>query len=286
MSRPLRIEYPGAIYHITSRGNARQKIFLKQADYNQFLFIFKEIMTRYNWTCYAYCLMPNHYHLLVETPDGNLSQGMRQLNGIYTQKFNFIHKRVGHLFQGRYKAILVEKDGYLTELIRYIGLNAVRAKLVKMPEQWKWSSHREMLSKKEKDFIICRDKVISIFENISEYKKFIRQKTEEINFWEDLKGGIVLGSAEFVDKINNYIQPDRKLTKNIPRRERYVSRPKLSEIFNNDISDKKERNENIYKAHFNYGYTLTEIGDNLGLHVSVVSRAFKKIMNNKAKNKT
>ena len=113
MSRPLRIEFPGAVYHITSRGNAKQLIFLDDLDKRKFLKVLSSVIERFNWLCHAYCLMSNHYHLVIETPEGNLSRGMRQLNGVYTQIFNQKHKRVGHLLQGRYKAILVEKESYL-----------------------------------------------------------------------------------------------------------------------------------------------------------------------------
>ena len=109
MARPLRIEYPGAIYHVTSRGNARAAIFKEDADRELFLEALQQVVERFNWLCHAYCLMDNHYHLMIETPDGNLTAGMRHLNGVYTQRFNRRHRRVGHVFQGRFKAILVDR---------------------------------------------------------------------------------------------------------------------------------------------------------------------------------
>ena len=118
MARPIRLEFPGALYHITSRGDRRDDIYENDADRKSFLSLFENVCADHNWVCHAYCLMSNHYHLLVETPDGNLSGGMRQLNGVYTQLFNRVHNRVGHVFQGRYKAIHVEKDDYLQELCR------------------------------------------------------------------------------------------------------------------------------------------------------------------------
>jgi len=136
MARPLRIEYEGALYHITTRGNARAAIFLADEDRNLFLKTLSEVPIRYGWICHAYCLMPNHYHLLVETPSPNLSRGMQLLNGIYTQEFNRQHKRSGHLFQGRFKAILVEKESHLLELARYIVLNPVRAGMVTSIDDW------------------------------------------------------------------------------------------------------------------------------------------------------
>jgi REP element-mobilizing transposase RayT len=130
------------VYHVTARGNAREPIFFDDEDRQSFLTILGSVVNRFNWLCHAYCLMGNHYHLLIETPDGNLSRGMRQLNGVYTQKVNRRYSRVGHLFQGRFKSILVDKGSYLLELARYVVLNPVRAKLVKDPKDWEWSSYR------------------------------------------------------------------------------------------------------------------------------------------------
>jgi putative transposase len=142
MARPLRLEVPGALYHVTSRGNNKAAIFLDDEDRTLLLRILTSVNKRYHWFCHAYCLMRNHYHLVVETPDGNLSKGMRQLNGVYTQAFNKRHKKTGHLFQGRYKAILLQRESHLLEVCRYVVLNPVRAKAVQLPEAWQWSSYR------------------------------------------------------------------------------------------------------------------------------------------------
>jgi len=142
MVRPLRIEYAAAVYHITSRGNEKKAVFKDDQDNTNFLNVLQHVNKGCHWICHAYCLMDNHYHLLIETPDGNLSLGMRQLNGVYTQLFNKRHQRTGHLFQGRYKSILIEKDSYLLEVCRYVVLNPVRAGMVERPEEWKWSSYR------------------------------------------------------------------------------------------------------------------------------------------------
>ena len=127
MARPLRIQYDGALYHVASRGNERRIIFKDDSDRTAFLDILLKVNKRYNWLCHSYCLMDNHYHAIIETLDGNLSEGMRQLNGIYTQAFNRRHKRVGHVFQGRYKSILIQKESHLLEVCRYVVLNPVRA---------------------------------------------------------------------------------------------------------------------------------------------------------------
>lgn len=280
MARPLRIEYPGAFYHITSRGNAKQNIFKTKNDFIDFLNILNENIERYNWKCYAYCLMSNHYHLLIKTLDPNLSQGMRQLNGIYTQKFNYKHKTVGHLFQGRYKAILIDEEKYFYELVRYIVLNPVRANMVKIPGNYPWSSHREMLANNEYG-IIDREDVLNRFDGVQEYEKYINQKIEDRDIWEDLKGGLVLGSINFVENIKKYISKESKKSANIKKIEKHVGRPTLSEMFDGKYSDRKERNELIYKAFRDYGYSLSEIGREVGLHNSFVGKIVKNIIKKK-----
>ena len=146
MARPLRLEFAHALYHVTSRSDRREDIYHDDADRQAWLSVLAQVCKRFNWTVHAYCLMSNHYHLLVETPDANLSAGMRQLNGVYTQLTNRAHRRVGHVFQGRFKAIVVDKDNYLLELARYVVLNPVRAGMVEEPGQWPWSSYGAMLA--------------------------------------------------------------------------------------------------------------------------------------------
>jgi REP element-mobilizing transposase RayT len=141
MSRPLRIELSGGVYHVTSRGGGREAIYWSDVDREAWLALLGRVCERFNWVCHAYCQMSNHYHLVLETPEGNLAQGMRQLNGVYTQTINRSRQRVGHVFQGRYKAILVEKDSYLLELARYVVLNPVRAGMVSDAGDWPWSSY-------------------------------------------------------------------------------------------------------------------------------------------------
>lgn len=145
MTRPLRLEFPGALYHVTSRGDHREAIYRDAVDRQAWLDTIALVCKRFNFVVHAYCQMTNHYHLLVETVDGNLSQGMRQLNGLYTQAYNRRHRLVGHLFQGRYKAILVQKESYLLELTRYVVLNPLRARMVTSLDDWPWSSHHCVL---------------------------------------------------------------------------------------------------------------------------------------------
>ena len=129
------------MYHVTSRGDRREDIFLDDEDRQMWMDVLGLVCERFNWVVHAYCQMSNHYHLLLETADGNLSAGMRHLNGLYTQRFNRRHGMVGHLFQGRYKAILIQKEAHLLELARYLVLNPVRAKMVATPDEWPWSSY-------------------------------------------------------------------------------------------------------------------------------------------------
>lgn len=153
MSRPLRIQYEGAVYHVMNRGNARQDVFYAASHYQLFLRCLEETINLWDVKLHAFSLLPNHYHMLVETPMGNLSRAMRHLNHVYTQRFNRLAGRDGHLFRGRYKAILVEEDAYLVELMRYIHLNPVRAGLVKRPEQHRWTSHRFYLKQNGANYL-------------------------------------------------------------------------------------------------------------------------------------
>jgi REP element-mobilizing transposase RayT len=163
MARPLRIEFSGALYHVTSRGDKRDDIYLDNADRECFLSVLSDVCERCNWVIRAYCLMTNYYHLLVETPDGNLAIGMRQLNGVYTQRFNREHKRVGHVFQSRYKTIIVQKEAYLLELARYIVLNPIRARMVRCARDWPWSSYRETSEQRSAPKWLKTDWILSAF---------------------------------------------------------------------------------------------------------------------------
>ena len=189
MARPLRIEFPGALYHLTARGNARREIFLEDGDRWMFLSILADLVKRGNWICHGFCLMDNHYHLLIETPDGNLSEGMRQLNGIYTQKFNRNHAKVGHVFQGRFKSIVVDKDAYLLELCRYIVLNPVRAGMVEHPKDYLWSSYRATAGLTKKPDFLTSDWILAQFGDDrkrakKEYRKFVLAGISEESPWE------------------------------------------------------------------------------------------------------
>jgi len=140
MARALRIEYEGAVYHVTNRGNGQEMIYREEADWKAFLGIMSDVVSEFGWRIYTYCLMGNHYHLLLETPQPNLSQGMKELDQQYTRRYNWKYEHSGHVFQGRYWSGLVLNDNYLIDAASYLLLNPVRAQLVHSPEEWRWSS--------------------------------------------------------------------------------------------------------------------------------------------------
>ena len=151
MSRPLRIEYPGAWYHMMNRGRRAENIFSNKADHTTFLELLIESAEMWNVRIAAYCMVPNHYHILLQTPDANLSRFMRHVDGVYTQRFNRSHQFFGQLFSGRYKSILIDADNYLLQLVRYIHRNPLQAGMVNKMEAYKWSSHKGYVSDAKKN---------------------------------------------------------------------------------------------------------------------------------------
>ena len=274
MSRPLRIEIPGALYHITSRGDGREVIFLSDGDRGSFLDVLAEVVRVFNWADHAYCLMDNHYHLLVETPDGNLSKGMRHLNGVYTQRFNRQHGRVGHVFQGRYKALIVEKEAYLLELARYIVLNPVRAKLVRCPEEWLWSSYRATVGLCAAPSWLTTDWILGNFstqrnEATRHYADFVAGGIQGRSPWSNLKNQIFLGSDTFVEALQSKVSSNPPLSEIPSAQQRPLPKPLA------DITDGFPRNEGIALAYTSGAYGMREIGDHYGLHYSRISRILK-----------
>jgi len=222
MSRPLRIEYPGAWYHVMNRGRRSEKIFLDKNDYKTFIDLLIEACELWNVYISAYSLMPNHYHLLINTPEGNQSRFMRHINGVYTQRFNKSHIMEGQLFKGRYKSILVGGDSYLLQLVRYIHRNSLRAKIVKEIDDFQWSSHQAYVSTSKGWDWLRKDLILSIFsenkkERIKEYWHYISQKdkNELIQILERKKLPTILGRDEFIFTIKEkYYQ--LKKNKEIP----------------------------------------------------------------------
>lgn len=280
MTRPLRIEYPGAVYHVTSRGNEKKAVFKDALDRENFLNTLQQVNKRYNWLCHAYCLMTNHYHLLIETPDANLSLGMRQLNGVYTQLFNKRHKRTGHLFQGRFKGILIQKDSHLLEVCRYVVLNPIRAGMVENPQQWKWSSYRATAGQEKSHPSLTTNWVLGQFSGKRKmakrkYSQFVNGEIGEKSIWTEVKGQIILGEDKFVDSLADLLKKHRQIPE-IPRSQRYANRPTLEKIFQGGILiDKRKRDEKMAEAVERYAYRQSEIARHLSLHVSTVSNILR-----------
>ncbi len=286
MSRPLRIEFPGAAYHITSRGNEKKAIFRNDQDKKSYLELLALVVKRFHWLCHGYCLLGNHYHLLIETLESNLSRGMKQLNGIYTQKFNNKYKRVGHLFQGRYKAILVEKESYLLELSRYIVLNPVRAGIVSQPEEWPWSSYCAIIGKVKKPEFLIIDWILSQFsldkkKAIEEYKQFVILGYNTEFPYNELVGQIILGSEGFLKKVSNYLsQKPKDNMQEVPRKQQLSLLPQLDEIFQEEVGKGTPRDNIIYMVYYDYNFTMREIGEYLGLHYTTISRVINRCEKN------
>jgi REP element-mobilizing transposase RayT len=278
MARPLRIEYPGAVYHVTSRGNARGRIFENDQDREGFLELFAAVVKKFRWICHAFCLMGNHYHLLIETPEGNLGKGMRQLNGVYTQTFNRRHRRTGHLLQGRYKAILVEKESYLLELCRYIVLNPVAARMADAPESWGWSSYRATAGFGAVPGFLTTEWVLAQFGNKPEraqqrYVAFVHDGLRAPSPWKGLRGGVLLGEDPFVERCRGESSGFYD-TKEVPKAQRFAHRPSLEEVFA-DRDGREEQSRAARVAHVEWNYPLKEIGSYLGRHYATVSKMIK-----------
>ena len=275
MARPLRLELAGGLYHVTLRGDRREAIFLDDADRLVWLEVFAQTCKRFNWVCHAWCLMDNHYHIVVETIEGNLAQGMRHLNGVYTQTFNRTHKRVGHVFQGRYKAIIVEKDGYLLELARYVVLNPLRAGMVKDIADWHWSSYAAMLGIQATPEWLQTDWILGQFSPqrrraINRYMDFVRAGVGLPSVWEQLSGQVFLGSDRFLKRMQ--AMSDKVAIGEIPRAQR---RP-VAKPLDYYLTKHRDAKAAMIAAYATGDYTLQAIADHFGVHYATVSRAVKK----------
>jgi REP element-mobilizing transposase RayT len=227
MARQLRLEFEGAFYHVTARGNAGEKIYLDDGDRRSFLRLLGKEIQQQRWLCYAYCMMDNHYHLLLETPEPNLSRGMRRLNGVYTQTFNRRHQRVGHLFQGRYKCIIVDKESYLLELSRYVVLNPVRAKMVMHEREWPWSSYRATAGLVRAPQWLHVSGVLGLFDGTDNtrtdlYRQFVREGLGQSSPWEEMRGQIFLGREPFLAEMERLAK--RRPLDNVPLVQREPTR--------------------------------------------------------------
>ena len=298
MARPLRLEFAHALYHVTSRGNRREDIYHDDADRQAWLSVLAQVCKRFNWTVHAYCLMSNHYHLLVETLEPNLSAGMRQLNGVYTQLTNRAHGRVGHVFQGRFKAIVVDKDNYLLELARYVVLNPVRAGMVQDPGQWPWSSYGAMLAPgwlPGADWL-ATDKLLAYFapdqqsldrvpdrladREIAQqrYVNHVREGIGLPSVWKDVSGQVYLGDEKFINKMSAMAEQTPQGARTgrsrleIPHAQR---RPVPLPLAVYVQQHHNNRNAAIQAAFAAGSYTMAQLAEHFGLHYTSVSRIVK-----------
>ena len=273
MSRPIRIEFPNALYHVTSRGDRREAIFESDDDRLSFLQTLGQVVEQFNWLCYAWCLMDNHYHLLIQTPDGNLSKGMRQLNGVFTQLSNRRHGRVGHLFQGRFKAILVDSDAYLLELARYVVLNPVRARMVKNAANWRWSSYRASMGLVPADPFLAVDGLLAQFaarRSLAQtrYARFVAEGIKAPSPWQQLKGQVFLGDEHFVEQMQSLAAKHHRDDVQIPVVHRRPPAASLRQIENSAT----DRNTAIVQAHGTGMYSYQQIAHHFGIHFTTVGR--------------
>ncbi len=283
MARPLRIEFAGAIYHVTSRGDRREDIYENDADRQCFLDVVSQAMKRFDAVALAYCLMDNHYHFVIQTQRANLSSLMRQINGIYTQAYNRQHNKVGHLFQGRFKAILVDRDAYLLEVCRYVDLNPVRARLVRAPGNWRWSSYAahtgtvagpEWLDTKAVYGYLLGHTPVTSAQTAKAANRYaaLVAAGKGVALWEQaLSRQIYLGDQDFIDKMRAKLDPVKANSKEIPRAQRKAS----AKLLQHYLGQAANRDAGIVQALREGHYSLTEIAGAVGLSLSRVSRIVK-----------
>lgn len=288
MGRQLRIKYPGAHYHVTARGNERKDVFKSERDREKFLFYLESAVLRYGAVIHSYCLMKNHYHLLLETPSGNLSQVMQHINGAYTNYFNAKRKRSGHLFQGRYKAILIEADEYALELSRYIHLNPVRAGASAVPDEYRWSSYRDYIGLREAPTWLNTALILGFFgktkaTTLMKYRKFVEEfvgKEQESPLMR-VVAATILGSEDFVAEIQERHVDAKASDRNLPALQQLVNRPaigRIIEITEETFGDNERLvgKAAIYLCHRYSGAKLREIGERFGVKDSAISQSSRR----------
>lgn len=291
----MRIEFEGAVYHVTSRGNQRERIFWDDKDREEFKRILKRTKERYGYLIHAYVLMDNHYHLLIETPYANLKQIMQNINTSYTVYANRRHKRFGHLLQGRYKAFIVDKESYLLELGRYIHLNPVRAGIVKEPGEYRWSSYREYIHGSRHQAITDTDNTLYVFSKrraiaVKKYQEFVDAGISEVSPLDKVVGSI-LGNEIFKEKVIKYLKgiPDKA---EIPEIKKIETKRNIGEtvkgvadyygiredeILKRKKATEKQRKIAIYLCKAMSGKKNGEIGRVFGITVQAVTNAIRGI---------
>jgi putative transposase len=262
-----------------SRGNRKSAIVEDNHDRRMLLELFAEACDRYDVACFSYCLMDNHYHLVVMTPLGNLSMFMRQINGVFTQRSNRRHRRTGHLFEGRFKSLLVDNDLYLRDVCRYVVQNPVRARLASDASAWPWSSYRVTAGLAPPSFV-SQDWLDWVFpsrshkESQRRYRLFINDDVERMV--PTVYEGLALGGQEFEEEVREQIGSQFQRT-SLPRIYRAIGRPSLAELFLDQQLSKRTRNELILRANVAFGYRLAEIAAHLGLHASTASLVTRRL---------
>lgn len=276
MARPLRLEFAGALYHVTSRGDRQEAIFRNDGDRHAWQQILASVCARFDWAVHAFCQMGNHYHLLVETRDANLSRGMRQLNGEYAQRFNFRNTTVGHLFQGRFHAVLVQRQTYLMELSRYVVLNPVRAGMVATPNGWPWSSYRMTCSDAPAPAWLATDWLLSQFgvqrsDAIHAYREFVAAGRGLPSPMANVRHKLVLGDDEFVKRLS---------AGEILVNQTETSRPQKKGValaLHEYRSSFDDRRAAMARAYLDGAYTMVEIAEHFAVHYKTVSRAVRSL---------
>lgn len=296
MARQLRVEFENASYHITSRGNQRDKIFYDAADRERFLEILSRTKERYGFLLHAYVLMDNHYHLLMETPKANLSQIMQNINTSYTVYVNRKYQRSGHLLQGRFKGIIVDKDRYLIALSRYIHLNPVRARLVKRPAEYPWTSYRAFIDQKGENLLVDVGDTLSYFSKgrnraMRAYQEFVEaDEGKEENPFAAMEAGLLLGDGAFKAKVLRRIEKIR-VDEEIPQAKRLRKRVSVDAVIKacqlfygknrkalvERVRGNEGRQVAIYLAKILSGEKGKEVGRYFGIKGPAVSDAIKKI---------
>jgi REP element-mobilizing transposase RayT len=234
MARALRVQYPGAVHHVTSRGNERKRIFRSDVDRRRFIELLAEAVQRFAWRLSAWVLMPNHFHLVLETPEHlTLSDGMQWLNGTYAEWFNSRHKRVGHLFQGRFKSFLIEKEAYLQNVARYVVLNPVRAGMVQRPEAYRWSSYRATAGLEPAPEWLDLSTLACYFGDAewqSTYRDFVDDKVDSTErLWDQLVNGIYIGTTAWLKTVRKVVESKLRSDEH-PATQRAVGRPEMATI--------------------------------------------------------
>jgi putative transposase len=275
MTRPLRLEFPGALYHVTARGDRRKTIYFDDNDRERWLEILGLVCARFNFIVHAFCQMGNHYHLMLETTEGNLAQGMRQLNAFYSQDFNRQHRLVGHVFQGRYKAILVQKESYLLELARYVVLNPVRAGIVSDPMDWKWGSFAMTTGGTQPPAWLDTESILSQFGQtrqlaIEAFRQYVRAGIGKASPLKDTRYQRVLGDDAFVAGHSQRLgTTDFTAVAKNQRRLAARTLQGYSDLF-------ADREEAMACAYRSTAFTMVEIAKHFGVSDKTVSRAVRR----------